>query len=80
MLDRLELLLIQITELEQSRDAVLKDENPDRAAGMIQQLAKLRGVGVQSATVLVREGFVREFANGKAVVSYETMRRYLIPL
>jgi hypothetical protein len=31
-------------------------------------------------SVLVREGFVREFANGKAVVSYETMRRYLIPL
>jgi transposase len=70
MLDRLELLLIQITELEQSRDAVLGDENPDRAAGMIQQLAKLRGVGVQSATVLVREGFVREFANGKALGSY----------
>lgn len=68
--DRLELLLIQITELEQSRDAVLKDENPDRAAGMIQQLAKLRGVGVQSATVLVREGFVRKFANGKALGSY----------
>jgi hypothetical protein len=35
---------------------------------------------MQSATVLVREGFVREFANGKAVVSYETVRRYLIPL
>ena len=70
MLDRLELLLIQITELEQSRDAVLKDENPDRAAGMIRQLAKLRGVGVQSATVLVREGFVRKFANGKALGSY----------
>lgn len=33
MLDRLELLLIQITELEQARDAVLEDENPDRAAG-----------------------------------------------
>src|SRR5208282_6614316 len=59
MLDRLELLLIQITELEKSRDAVLEDENPDKAASMIQQLAKLRGVGVQSATVLVREGFVR---------------------
>lgn len=68
--DRLELLLIQITELEQSRDAVLKDENLDRAAGMIRQLAKLRGVGVQSATVLVREGFVRKFANGKALGSY----------
>ncbi len=70
MLDRLELLLTQITELEQSRDAVLEDENPDRAASMIQQLAKLRGVGVQSATVLVREAFVREFANGKALGSY----------
>jgi transposase len=70
MLDRLELLMAQITELEQSRDAVLENENPDRAAGMIQQLAKLRGLGVQSATVLVREGFVREFANGKALGSY----------
>jgi hypothetical protein len=54
----------------QSRDAVLKDENPDRAASMIQQLAKLRGIGVQSATVLVREGFVREFANCRALGSY----------
>jgi len=70
MLDRLELLLIQITELEQSRDAVLEDKTPDRAASMIQQLAKLRGIGVQTATVLVREGFVREFANGKALGSY----------
>jgi transposase len=70
MLDRLELLLIQITELEQSRDAVLEDKNPDRAASMIQQLAKLRGVGVQTATVLVHEGFVREFTNGKALGSY----------
>ncbi len=70
MLDRLELLLTQIAELEKSRDAVLAEENPDKAASMIQQLAKLRGVGVQSATVLVREGFVREFANGKALGSY----------
>lgn len=70
MLDRLELLLIQIAELEQLRDTVLEDENPDRAASMIQQLATLRGIGVQSATVLVREGFVRKFANGKALGSY----------
>jgi transposase len=70
MLDRLELLLIQVTELEKSRDAVLEDENPDRASSMIQQLAKLRGIGVQSAIVLVHEGFVREFANGKALGSY----------
>jgi hypothetical protein len=31
---------------------------------MIQQLVKLRGIGVQSATVLVREAFVREFVSG----------------
>jgi transposase len=46
---------------------------PDKAASMIQQLAKLRGVGVQSATVLVREGFVREFANSKALGSYASL-------
>jgi transposase len=34
---------------------------------MIQQLASLRGIGVQSATVLVREAFVRHFSNGKAL-------------
>jgi transposase len=75
MLDRLELLLIQINELEQSRDAVLEDVNPDRASSMIQQLATLRGIGVQSATVLVREGFVREFANGKALGPMPALRR-----
>jgi len=37
---------------------------------MIQQLTALRGIGVQSATVLVREPFVRRFANGKALGSY----------
>ncbi|MFC7737336.1 IS110 family transposase [Roseomonas sp. GCM10028921] len=70
MLDRLDLVRTQITELEQQRDAVLAEETPGRADAMIQQLAKLRGIGVQSATVLVREAFVREFANGKALGSY----------
>src|SRR5271166_1704006 len=37
---------------------------------MIQQLTSLRGIGVQSATVLVREAFVRHFSNGKALGSY----------
>src|SRR5205823_1871332 len=70
MLDRLDLVCAQITELEQERDAVLDKEAPDRAEKMIQQLVELRGIGVQSATVLVREAFVREFANGKALGSY----------
>jgi len=70
MLDRLELVCAQITELERERDAVLEEEAPDKAEEMIQQLVGLRGIGAQSATVLVREAFVREFANGKAVGSY----------
>ena len=70
MLDRLELVCAQIAELERERDAVLDEEAPGKAEEMIQQLAGLRGIGVQSATVLVREGFVREFANGKALGSY----------
>jgi transposase len=70
MLDRLELVCAQIAELEQQRDAVLEEEAPDKAEKMIQQLAGLRGIGVQTATVLVREAFVREFANGKTLGSY----------
>jgi transposase len=70
MLLRLELVLTQLAELDQQRDAVLEDAAPDRAGAMIQQLAGLRGIGVQSATVLVREAFVRKFANGKALGSY----------
>ncbi len=70
MLDRLDLVRTQVAELEQARDAVLDEGTPSRADAMIQQLAALRGIGVQSATVLVREAFVREFANGKALGSY----------
>lgn len=70
LLSRLELVLAQIAELEQDRDAVAEDATPDQAGKMIQQLCSLRGIGVQSATVLVREAFVRSFANGKALGSY----------
>jgi transposase len=70
MIDRLELVLEQISELDRERDAVLEEKAPDKAALMIQELVKLRGIGVQSATVLVHEAFVREFANGKALGSY----------
>src|SRR5512132_2394365 len=43
MLDRLELLLAQIAELDRQRDAVLEEEAPDKAGRMIQQLTTLRG-------------------------------------
>jgi len=70
LLVRLELVLTQIAELERERDAVMETEASDSASRMIQQLTALRGIGVQSATVLVREAFVRGFANGKALGSY----------
>lgn len=70
LLARLELVLAQIAELERERDAVVETEASDKASKMIQQLASLRGIGIQSATVLVREAFVRCFANGKALGSY----------
>ena len=61
---------MQIAELERERDAVVETEASDGASKMIQQLTALRGIGVQSATVLVREAFVRRFADGKALGSY----------
>ena len=67
LLARLELVLAQIAELERERDAVVETET---ASKMIQQLISLRGIGVQSATVLVHEAFVRRFPNGKALGSY----------
>jgi transposase len=70
LLTRLELVLAQIAELELERDAVAEAVAPDEAGKMIQQLCSLRGIGVQSATVLVREAFVRRFANGKALGAY----------
>lgn len=70
LLARLELVLAQLAVLEHERDAVMEAEASDQASKMIQQLASLRGIGVQSATVLVREAFVRRFANGKALGSY----------
>ena len=69
-LTRLELVLKQIAEIDQERDAVLEDTIPDAAGRMIQQLTRLRGIGVQGATTLVREALVRRFATGKALGSY----------
>jgi transposase len=70
LLTRLELVIAQMAELERDRDAVAEAVAPDEGGKMIQQLCSLRGIGVQSATVLVREAFARRFANGKALGSY----------
>ena len=70
LLSRPELVLDQITALENVRDAVAEMPASDDASRMIQQLCGLRGIGVQSATILVREAIVRGFANAKALGSY----------
>ena len=73
MLDRLELVLTQLAAIEAQRDGVLGQaaaEDAAAAAAMIRRLAGLRGIGAQTATTLVREGFVRTFRSAKALGSY----------
>lgn len=71
MFDRLELILSQITVFNAQRDAVLaRTAQADASEAMIHLPAKLRGVGVQTATALVREGFVRTCRSAKALGSY----------
>jgi transposase len=70
IIDRLELVLSQVSVLESQRDAVLEDEAPEEAERMIKALVLLRSIGAQSATVLVYEAFIRRFASGKALGCY----------
>jgi transposase len=70
LMGRLELVLDQIRAVESKRDALAVGENEGAPEVMIRRLAGLRGVGVQTATVLVREGFVRPFRSAKALGSY----------
>jgi transposase len=61
------LLSQQLEELEETRAKVVEVEKPDRLQGMIQKLARLVGVGVETATVLVHEVFSRRFKDRKAL-------------
>lgn len=70
LIARYELVLDQIAELETERDRVLEGKPVGEAEAMIQRLCTLKGIGAQSATVLVREGFVRHFRNARALGSY----------
>jgi transposase len=71
LLDRLELVLRQIREVEAAGDAVLKKPAPaDEAERMIRSLVDMRAIGSELATLLVREAFVRPIANRRALGSY----------
>ena len=60
----------QIAELEKERDRVLTAAAPDREARMIRLLTQLVGVGVETATTLVREAFCRKFRDRRALASF----------
>src|SRR3954465_13815832 len=70
LLDRLDLIRQQVADLEAERDRVVEGEAAGQAERMIQHLARGRGIGVQTATVLVHEAFVRRFRNARALGSY----------
>jgi len=71
LLDRLELVLKLIDQVEAARDAVLEKDAPaDEAERMIRSLTALRSIGPDIATLLVREAFVREFRDRRALAGY----------
>jgi transposase len=71
LLDRLDLVLKLIEQVESARDAVLEKDAPaDEAERMIRSLTHLRSIGADFATLLVREAFVRQFRNRRALGGY----------
>jgi transposase len=68
---RLELVLEQIEAVEAERDAAaMEPVAGDTDAAKVTLLAKLGGIGIELATVLVRETLYRPFANRKEVAAY----------
>ena len=61
-LDRLEVLLAQLKAVQAERDALLKPAS-DEAASPAAMLARLKGIGPETAAVLWSEGLFRQFDN-----------------
>src|SRR6516164_7923092 len=68
-LDRLEVLLEQLKTVEAERDALLKPAS-DEAASPAAMLARLKGIGPETAAVLWSEGLFRQFDNRRQVAAY----------
>jgi transposase len=68
-LDRLELLLLQIKDVEAERDTLLaaRDDNAPAPASM---LMSLKGIGPEFAGILWLEGLFRSFDNRRQVAAY----------
>jgi transposase len=69
-LDRLELLLKQIKEVEHERDVLLSAQAAEDATSPAAMLLSIKGIGIKFANVLVSECFVRRFDNRRQVASY----------
>ena len=64
------LLSAQLKEIEEARQRVVNVAKPDRLQRMIQALARVVGVGVETATVLVHEVFSRSFKDRRALGAF----------
>lgn len=74
-LERLALVVRQIVQVEAERDAVVRDSDhqadpavePVRDTRMIASLNRLKGIGMNDATILAREAFWRGFRNRREI-------------
>jgi transposase len=64
------LLSEQLAELEAARDAVMTAPDPGREVRMIWLLTRLVGLGIETATTLVRETLCRSFRNRRALAAF----------
>ncbi len=69
-LERLQLLKKQIATIEQRCKEVLSETTPGRANAMVQLLAKVRGIGIETAEMLVHEVLSRNLRDRRAVARY----------
>jgi transposase len=68
-LGRLEVLLEQLKTVEAERDTLLKPANDD-VVSPAAMLARLKGIGPETAAVLWTEGLFRQFDNRRQVAAY----------
>jgi transposase len=66
-IDRLELVLRQISEVEAERDEMLR---PAQASSPAALLMRLKGIGAEFAGVLYLEGLFRHFENRRQLAAY----------
>lgn len=60
----------QLREIEAAREQIAMAADPDHAVQQIQMLARLVGLGLATATGLVREVFCRSFSDRKALAGF----------